>query len=118
MVSPFDERGELDLGATEAVVERFIEAGVSGIPPLGSTGAFSQLLGEERKRFVEEVVKIVDGRVLLVVGVGAAGTKEAVELARHASSLSSDAQYAFAFRPATTGLRTKRSSTCHPTKAR
>jgi dihydrodipicolinate synthase/N-acetylneuraminate lyase len=27
MVTPFDERGELDLGATEAVIERFIEAG-------------------------------------------------------------------------------------------
>ena len=31
MVTPFDERGEVDLGATEAVIERFIEAGVSGI---------------------------------------------------------------------------------------
>jgi dihydrodipicolinate synthase/N-acetylneuraminate lyase len=37
MVPPFDERGELDLGATEAVVERFIEeAGVEGISPLGA----------------------------------------------------------------------------------
>jgi dihydrodipicolinate synthase/N-acetylneuraminate lyase len=34
MVTPFDERGEVELGATEAVVERFIEAGVSGISPL------------------------------------------------------------------------------------
>ena len=27
MVTPFDERGEVDLEAAEAVVERFIEAG-------------------------------------------------------------------------------------------
>jgi dihydrodipicolinate synthase/N-acetylneuraminate lyase len=27
MVTPFDERGELDLAATEAVIERFLEAG-------------------------------------------------------------------------------------------
>ncbi|MCA1848054.1 MAG: dihydrodipicolinate synthase family protein, partial [Actinobacteria bacterium] len=33
MVTPFDERGEVDLGAAEAVVERFIEAGVDGISP-------------------------------------------------------------------------------------
>jgi hypothetical protein len=39
MVTPFDERGEVDLAATEAVVERFIEAGVDGISPLGSTGS-------------------------------------------------------------------------------
>jgi 4-hydroxy-tetrahydrodipicolinate synthase len=91
MVTPFDERGEVDLRATEAVVERFIEAGVSGISPLGSTGEFSHLLGDERKRFVEEVVRIVAGRVPLVVGVGAAGTKEMVELARHAESVGANA---------------------------
>ncbi len=33
MVTPFDERGEVDLRATEAVIERLIEAGVSGTPP-------------------------------------------------------------------------------------
>ena len=33
MVTPFDERGEVDLEATEAVVERFVEAGVDGISP-------------------------------------------------------------------------------------
>ena len=70
MVTPFDERGEVDLGATEAVVERFIEAGVDGISPLGSTGEASHLASEERKRFIEEVTRIVSGRVPLVVGAG------------------------------------------------
>jgi 2-dehydro-3-deoxy-D-pentonate aldolase len=91
MVTPFDERGEVDLEATEAVVERFIEAGVDGISPLGSTGEFSHLTGDERKRFAEEVVRIVAGRVPLVIGVGAAGTKEMVELARHVESVGADA---------------------------
>src|SRR5918998_1692723 len=91
MVTPFDDRGEVDLAATEAVIERFIEAGVDGISPLGSTGEFSHLTGDERKRFAEEVVGIVNGRVPLVVGVGAAGTREAVELARHAESVGVDA---------------------------
>src|SRR5919202_3285464 len=90
MVTPFDERGEVDLGATEAVVERFIEAGVDGISPLGSTGEFSHLTGEERKRFAEEVVRIVGGRVPLVTGVGWSGRKEAVEPARHAQSVGAD----------------------------
>ena len=91
MVTPFDERGEVDLGAAEAVVERFIEAGVDGISPLGSTGEFSHLTGEERKRFAEEVTRIVAGRVPVVVGVGAAGTREMVELARHAEGAGADA---------------------------
>ena len=91
MVTPFDERGDVDLAATEAIVERFIETGVDGISPLGSTGEFSHLTGDERKRFAEEVVRIVAGRVPLVIGVGAAGTKEMVELARHAEGAGADA---------------------------
>jgi dihydrodipicolinate synthase/N-acetylneuraminate lyase len=90
-VTPFDEREELDLAATEAVIERFIEAGVSGISPLGSTGEASHLTIEERKRFAREVVRMVDGRVLLVVGVGVSGTRETVELARHAQEVGADA---------------------------
>ena len=91
MVTPFDERGEVDLEATEAVVERFIDAGVDGISPLGSTGESTHLAADERRRFTEDVVRIVGGRVPLVVGVGAAGTKEMVEFARHAEDVGADA---------------------------
>src|SRR5215210_2554442 len=91
MVTPFDEREELDLAATEAVIERFIEAGVSGISPLGSTGEASHLTADERKRFAREVVRIVGGRVPLVIGVGFSGTRETVELARHAQEVGADA---------------------------
>jgi 4-hydroxy-tetrahydrodipicolinate synthase len=90
MVTPFDEEGEPDTTAAEAVVERFVEAGVSGISTLGSTGEFSHLTMEERKRFAEALVGIVGGRVPLVVGVGAAGTREAMELARHAGEIGAD----------------------------
>src|SRR5215207_3425820 len=90
MVTPFDERGEVDLEAAEAVVERFIEARGSGISPLGSTGEFSHLTAEERKRFAEGVVSIVGGRVPVLVGVGAPGTRETVEFARHAEGAGAD----------------------------
>src|SRR5918997_6582181 len=91
MVTPFDERGEVDLGATEAVVDRFIEAGVDGISPLGSTGESTHLTADERRRFTEEVVRIVGGRGPLVAGDGSGGPREAVELARHAQSAGVDA---------------------------
>jgi 2-dehydro-3-deoxy-D-pentonate aldolase len=90
MVTPFDERGEVDLQATEAVVERLIDAGVDGISPLGSTGESSHLTGDERKHFAEEVIRIVAGRVPLLIGVGAAGTRETVDLARHAEGIGAD----------------------------
>lgn len=91
MVTPFDERGELDFEATEAVVERFIQAGVSGISPLGSTGEATHLTFDERKQFAEAVVGLVSKRVPLVVGVGSSGTREAVELAEHAEGAGADA---------------------------
>ena len=91
MVTPFDERGELDLAATEAVIERSIGAGVGGISPLGSTGEATHLTSDERKRFAGEVVGMVGGRVPVVVGVGTSGTRETVELARHAEEVGADA---------------------------
>ncbi len=90
MVTPFDERGEVDLKATEAVVERFVEAGVDGISALGSTGEFSHLTLPERKRLAEEIAGMVAGRVPLLIGVGAPGTQEAVELSRHAEEVGAD----------------------------
>ena len=91
MVTPFDENGAVDLAATEAVVERFVEAGVDGISPLGSTGEATHLTFEERKRFAGEVVRIVGGRVPVVLGIGSSGTAEAVELVRHAEGVGADA---------------------------
>ena len=90
MVTPFDEGGEVDLEAIEAVVERFVEAGVDGISVLGSNGEFSHITLPERKRFAEAAAGIVAGRVPLLVGVGATGTREAVELARHAQETGAD----------------------------
>ncbi len=90
MVTPFDERGEVDLAATEAVIERFIVAGVDGISVLGSTGEFSHLTLDERKSFAGETARIAAGRVPLIVGVGSPGTRESVELARHAEEAGAD----------------------------
>ena len=91
LVTPFDGRGELDLGATEAILERHVAAGVDGIVALGSTGEFSHLEGNERRYFAERVAGILDGRVPLVVGVGTSGTREAISLSRHAESAGADA---------------------------
>lgn len=91
MVTPFDARGEIDAGATEAVVERCIEAGVDGLSILGSTGEFPHLSVEERRSFAERVIGLVDGRVRVVVGVGSPSTREAAKLVRHAEERGADA---------------------------
>jgi 4-hydroxy-tetrahydrodipicolinate synthase len=90
MVTPFDERGEIDLAATERVVEHCIEAGVDGLSILGSTGEFPHLDPAERRNFAERVVGMVRGRVRVVVGVGSTSTRESAELARHAADSGAD----------------------------
>lgn len=91
MITPFDGRGEIDLEATEAVVERCIGAGVDGLSILGSTGEFPHLSTDERRRFAERVVQVAAGRTRVVVGVGSASTDEAASLAAHAGSIGADA---------------------------
>lgn len=91
MVTPFDEHGEVDLEATAAVVERFVVSDVDGILVLGSTGEFPHLTFDERRSFAEEMVKIVAGRLPLLVGVGSSGTTEAAKLAHHAENAGADA---------------------------
>ena len=91
LVTPFDEAGEIDLAAAEAVIDRHVAAGVNGIVALGSTGEFSHLTTAERLGFAEEVVGLVAGRVPAIIGTGASGTREAVSIARHAEEAGADA---------------------------
>lgn len=91
LVTPFDETGEIDLAAAEAVIERNVAAGVSGVVALGSTGEFPHLTTSERLRFAEEVVGLVAGRVPVIIGAGAGGTREAVSIARHAEEAGANA---------------------------
>lgn len=90
MVTPFDEREEMDFEAARAVIDRFVEAGVDGVSILGSTGEFSHVTNDERREFAGACVEAADGRVPLIVGVGASGTREAVGLARYAEEVGAD----------------------------
>lgn len=91
MITPFDELGEIDYEATERVVEHCIGAGVDGLSILGSTGEFPHLSAEERRGFAERVIRLVEGRVKVVVGVGSTSTREAADLAQHAGDRGADA---------------------------
>lgn len=74
----------LDDSTLRAVVERQIEAGVTGIVPGGTTGEFFALSHEERQLLVECTVDAVGGRIDVVPQTGALSTTEAVALSRHA----------------------------------
>lgn len=84
LVTPFDERGKVDLTAAEIVVAHVISAGVDGIAALGSTGEFSHMDARERMNLAEALTEMIAGRTPLIVGVGSSGTRESIALAEHA----------------------------------
>lgn len=90
MVTPFDEKGQVDFQGMGRCVEWWIEQGVHGILPLGSTGEFASLTESERGEVAQVVVEAVGGRVPVVVGATAETTAKAVEFAQHAKSIGAD----------------------------
>lgn len=87
MITVFDEDGELDWEANKRFIDWLISQKISGVVLLGSTGEFSSLTTEERKKFVREMTSHVNGRIPVLVGTGSTSFKETLELSRHAEAV-------------------------------
>ncbi len=80
--TPFHEDGALDEASAERMTDAFLAAGASGLTLLGIMGEAPKLDAEEARRFVSLVLRRVDGRVPVVVGVSAPGFAAMRALAR------------------------------------
>ena len=83
-ITPADAAGRIDAAALRGLLRPLVTAGVDSIGLLGSTGTYAYLSRSERRRALEAAVDEVEGRVPILVGVGALRTDEAVALARDA----------------------------------
>ncbi|MFV0379462.1 MAG: N-acetylneuraminate lyase [Anaerorhabdus sp.] len=90
MVTPFDENENIDEKGLKELVDYLIDKGVHGLYLTGSTGEGFLMDLEERKRVVEIVIEKTNGRVPIVVHVGAISTKLSIELAKHAQEKGAD----------------------------
>jgi N-acetylneuraminate lyase len=91
MVTPLTEAGELNHEAMEQLVELFVSQRLGGVFILGSTGQWPLLDPSERRAVTDRVVRTANGRLPVMVHVGALGTDAAVALARHAAKAGADA---------------------------
>lgn len=91
LLTTFDADGALDEATLRRVVDRNIDGGVHGVVACGSTGEFTTLTRDERRRVVEVVVDQTDGRVPVVAQTGGQSTTEAIALSRHAEQAGADA---------------------------
>jgi len=85
LITPFKD-GKVDEKAFEAIIERQIDAGTSGLVPVGTTGESPTLSHEEHKRVVEICIKVAAGRVFVIAGAGSNNTDEAIDFTKHAKS--------------------------------
>ena len=90
VMTPFKENGEPDLDAFGRLIDFLIEH-VHGLYPLGTYGSGPLMPKEMRMALAEFIVKKVDGRVPVIMHIGAADTETAVELARAAEKSGADA---------------------------
>lgn len=82
--TPFQANGEVDEESLRRVIDLFIRAGVSGVTALGVTGEVARLEDHERRRVLEIVVEHVHGRIGVVAGTTAEGTRTCIAHSRHA----------------------------------
>lgn len=90
VITSFDSEGEFDEKAQREVIS-FLTPKVNGFYPNGTYGSGPLMSTAERKRVAEVVIDEVNGRVPVIVHVGAITTKETVELAKHAQEVGAEA---------------------------
>jgi 4-hydroxy-tetrahydrodipicolinate synthase len=89
--TPFGADGELDEESLRRVIDLFVAAGVNGVTALGVTGEVARLDDRERARVLEVVVRQVNGRIGVVAGATADGTRTCIDYTRHAKEIGATA---------------------------
>lgn len=90
ITTQFKKDGSIDLDRTARHANALIDSGVSGLIFLGSLGENQAMLGEEKRRVAEAMVKVVNGRVAVLSGVAEASTAEACRYLRDGEKLGLD----------------------------
>lgn len=91
MVTPFHEDGSINFEALTNLLEWHIEQGTDGILTLGTTGEYSTMSHEEDASVVAHTIKVVNGRVPVIVGSGSNCTATQVEKSIEYQNMGADA---------------------------
>lgn len=84
LATPFSPDGELDLASLASLVEFQVASGVDGVAVFGFASEGFTLTDRERATILQTVSRVAGPDLPIVAGVGATGTRAAVEQARAA----------------------------------
>lgn len=79
LVTPFNEDLSVDFDSLTRLIEFNIENGTNYLVVLGTTAEAATLTAEEKDKIVKHVIKINQGRLPLVLGIGGNNTAEVVK---------------------------------------
>jgi len=82
--TPFTDSGDLDLESTDSLTDFYLDKGVTGFTILGMMGEAFKLTEGETLTVMERVLKRVDGRAPVVVGVSHASNRHVERLSKTA----------------------------------
>jgi 4-hydroxy-tetrahydrodipicolinate synthase len=91
MVTPFKEDESINEEQLRNLVNYFIEQGVNGLVPCGTTGEFVNMTFEERLKVIEIVIDETNGRVPVIAGTGETGTKVVIDATKAVTDMGADA---------------------------
>jgi 4-hydroxy-tetrahydrodipicolinate synthase len=89
--TPFDQNGNVDSAALEALCDRQVQEGATALVVCGTTGEAPTLSRTEHHAIVCIAVSVAQGRVPVIAGAGSNSTSQAIELARDAEAAGADA---------------------------
>ena len=90
LVTPLTEDDHIDVAVTRRLVDHLIDAGIGGLYVCGGTGEGILLPQAERRLMAETTIEQANGRVPVIINVGATATADALALAAHAEDAGAD----------------------------
>ncbi len=91
MVTPFDEKGEVDYGQAKKLALALLASGSDGLVVVGTTGESPTLVRAEEYRLFREIKEAVGGKGTVIAGTGSNSTAEAVAATQEAEKIGVDA---------------------------
>ena len=87
LVTPMKANEEIDYATLGEFTDYLIRCGVHGLIPLGSTGEYYALSAAEREAVIRTVLEAAHGRVPVIAGTNAGGTRDVIAFSRQAEQL-------------------------------
>ena len=91
MVTPFNEKREIDYPAVERLAKHLVNTGSDAVLVAGTTGESPTLTHEEEYELLYTVKGTVSGSAKVIMGAGSNSTRTAVDVTKKVESLGADA---------------------------